>query len=121
MIRTTHVTYQQTGMAVPNQAQFDTFWNWLESSAVEEMWSVDSTGAMSVTVNEETMIEILEDDMAKAYNDFDCYSIQDRETGENELYGLPYELCGTYTIVGVYNWKQELVDGERTYYFSQEF
>lgn len=107
---------------VPSQFILDTFWGWIEGMPVtDEMWRVEANGDMVLVVDEETMIEILEDDMAKAYNDFDTFTIQDRETGENELHGLPYQLCGTYTIKGVYDEFNRYVDGERTYFFSQEF
>ena len=122
MTRTTKIVYRETGKTVPAQNVFEAFWGWIEGTPqTDEMWRVEANGDMVLVVDEETMIEILQDDMAKAYNDFDCHSVQDRETGENELYGLPYELCGTYTIKGVYDASQRLVDGERTYFFSTEF
>ena len=107
---------------VPTQYALDTFWNWIEGTPqTDEMWRVEANGDMVLVVDGETLAEILEDDAAKAYNDFDTYTIQDRETGENEIYGLPFELCGTYTIKGVYDEFQRRVEHERTYFFSQEF
>lgn len=121
MTRRTYTTKNSTD-ALPSQFELDKFWDWIEGMPVtDEMWRVDANGDMTLVVDEETMIEILSDDMAKAYNDFDYHIVQDRETGETEHYGLPYQLCGTYTIKGVYNEKQELVDEDRTYFFSQEF
>ena len=105
-----------------SQFELDKFWDWIDGTpATDEMWRVEANGDMTLVVDGETLAEILEDDITKAYNDFDTYTMQDRETGENEIYGLPFELCGTYTIKGVYDASQRLVDGERTYYFSQEF
>lgn len=122
MTRTTKIAYRETGKTVPAQNVFEAFWGWIEGTPhTDEMWRVEANGDMVLVVDEETMIEILEDDMAKAYNDFDTFTTRDRETGENELHGLPYELCGTYTIRGVYDANQRLVDGERTYFFSTEF
>jgi len=123
MIRKTHVHIpDSTTTSYSFKMKQDKFWDWIEGMPVtDEMWRVESTGAMVLVVDEETLVEILSDDMNKAHEDFDTYALQDRETGEWDIIDLPLYLCGTYRIQGVYNEKQELVDGDRSYFFSQEF
>jgi hypothetical protein len=103
-----------------SQFELDKFWNWIEGMPVtDEMWKVEANGDMTIEVDEKTLIEILKDDLNKAWYDFDYYSVRENETGEHVYHGLPYELLGTYIIKGVYDANQRLVDGERTYFFVQ--
>ena len=112
----------KTGLWAAFDAKMDKFWDWIEGTPqTDEMWRVEANGDMVLVVNEDTLNEILNDDWAKAYEDFDAHREVESDTGETVIIGLPYELCGTYTIKGVYDANQRLVDGERTYYFSQEF
>ena len=120
MTRTTVITYRETGSAVPAQGVFDTFWNWIEGMPVtDEMWRVEANGDMVLVVDEDTLTEILKDDLTKAYEDFDTYEVHDEEARAYIVQDLPYFLLGTYTIKGVYDANQRLVDGERTYFFIQ--
>lgn len=103
-----------------SQYDLDKFWDWIEGMpTTDEMWKVEANGDMTLEVDEETLVEILEDDMNKAHEDFDTYALQDRETGEWDIVDLPYDLLGTYIIKGVYDASQRLVDGERSYFFVQ--
>lgn len=121
MIRKTNTTQVGT-RPLPSQLELDKFWGWIDGTPqTDEMWRVQANGDMVLVVDEETLVGILEDDMNKAHEDFDTFTMRDNETGEWDLYQLPYNLLGTYTIRGIYNDKQELVSGEVTYFFSQEF
>lgn len=120
MIRKTHTTKNSTD-SLPSQHELDKFWDWLEAYPVEEMWRVQANGDMVLVVDEYVLTKILFDDQTKAYEDFEVFEERERETGAWVVHNLPYQLCGTYTIKGVYAANQKLVDGERTYFFSQEF
>jgi hypothetical protein len=118
MTRKTYIDADEYSLTL--QEKLDKFWDWIEGMPVtDEMWKVEANGDMVLVVDEATMIEILEDDMGKAYEDFGPYHMTDRETGEDVIYGIPFYLLGTYTIKGVYDASQRLVDGERTYFFTQ--
>lgn len=122
MTRTTQIIARKTGTTAPRQNVFDTFWNWIEETPqTDEMWRVQPTGDMVLVVDEETLVAILSDDLTKAHEDFDYYEDQESDTGAWVTHNLPDYLLGTYTIKGVYDEFNRYVDGERTYFFSQEF
>lgn len=121
MIRKTHIT-PGTGHAIPSEFDLDKFWDWIEGKpATDEMWRLEADGGMVLVVDEDLLTRILSDDWTKAYDDFGVFEEREQETGAWVIHNLPYQLCGTYTIKGVYNADQRLVNGERTYFFSQEF
>lgn len=121
MTRKTQIT-PDTGHAIPSEFELDKFWGWIEETPqTDEMWRVEANGDMVLVVDEDVLTKILFDDQTKAYDDFGVFEERERETGAWVVHNLPYQLCGTYTIKGVYDANQKLVDGERTYFFSQEF
>ncbi len=121
MIRKTHVAPGTVWSTLRGtQEKLHKFWNWIDGTpATDEMWHVESNGDLTLEVDEETLTEILHDDWAKAYEDFDAYREVETGTGEIVIKGLPYDLLGTYIIKGVYDASQRLVNGERTYFFEQ--
>jgi hypothetical protein len=102
--------------------QFDKLWNWIEGMPfTDEDWKVDANGDMVLVVTEEYLTKLLFDDENKAYEDFNVWEERESDTGAYVVHNLPDYLCGTYRIRGVYNDKQELIDGERTYFYSTDF
>lgn len=107
---------------LPTQEALDKFWAQIEETPqTDEMWRVQPNGDMVLVVDDDVLTKILFEDQTKAYEDFHVFEERERETGAWVVHNLPYALCGTYTIKGVYDEFNRYVDGERTYYFSQEF
>jgi hypothetical protein len=102
--------------------QFDKLWNWIEGMPfTDEDWKVDANGDMVLVVTEEYLTKLLVDDENKASDHSPVRDERESDTGAYVVHNLPDYLCGTYRIRGVYNDKQELIDGERTYFYSTDF
>lgn len=114
----TQIKYPQSA---PTQLELDKFWDWIEETPfTDEDWKVEANGDMILTVDEEYLTKLLFDDENKAYDQFNVWEERESDTGAWVVSNLPEQLIGVYTIKGVYNAKQELVDGERAYHYSDE-
>lgn len=99
--------------------KIDMFWNLIENS-YEDEWRVEYSGAVSLVVDDAMLERILSDNVAVAW--FTFGSNRGGETPEGVKYFLsrPEWLKGLWSITGIYNERQTLVDGERSYFFEPE-
>lgn len=122
-MRKTNVAIQDSyTMSAAFQYNSEKFWDWIEGMPfTDEDWKVDANGDMVLVVTEEYLTKLLLDDENKAYDAYGIWEERESDTGAWVVHNLPEYLCGTYRIKGVYNDKQELIDGERTYWYSTDF
>jgi len=119
MIRTTHVTPGTVWSTLwSNQDHLDTFWNFIENH-YEEEWRVQADGSLILTVDSDMLDRVLLDNYAAAWIKYGTFRGGQTAEGKKFLIHRPEYLMGEYIIKGVYDEFQRLVNGERTYYFTQ--
>jgi hypothetical protein len=101
------------------QEKLDAFWNLIEDK-YEDEWRMEYSGALNLRVDPEFLEQILFDNYAEAWLKFGAWAGGRTAEGENFLLDMPLNLCGLYSITGIYNERQALVDGPRSYYFEPE-
>lgn len=119
-MRHTEVTPEEALTDAPEdfQEKLDAFWNLIEDGYAEE-WRMEYSGIINLRVGEEMLKRILANHHAEAELDFGAYEMHNPEERKYEWVNLPEYLIGLYSIEGIYNERQALVDGPRTYFFEQ--
>lgn len=100
------------------QTRLDHFWTLIEND-YEEEWRIAANGDLTLEVSSEMLEQILKDNYAQSWLAFGTYSGGKTAEGKKFLVNRPEQLIGTYIIKGVYDARQRLVNGERTYFFVQ--
>ncbi len=119
-MRKTNVDPKTLGHDWPSlQDSLDKFWNLIEDK-YEEEWRVEYNGDMILVVDGEFMEQILMENYAQAWLSFGTWAGGRNAEGESFLLDMPLHLMGEYIIKGVYNERQALVDGPRSYFFEPE-
>lgn len=114
MIRHTETTPKDI-----SQMQLELIWTSIET-AYEEEWRIDANGDVTLTVDEDMLIRILDDNPSISAT-LGALEEHNPENEKWEWVGVPEHLFGTYTIKGVYDASQRFLwRGERTYFFVQE-
>ena len=108
--------------SAPTQTELDKFWDKIEGMPfTDEDWRIEANGDMTLTVDEEYLTKLLFDDENDAFEKWGVYEERESDTGAYVVHNLPEQFIGVYTIKGVYDASQRLVDtDERTYFFSDE-
>lgn len=101
------------------EQQLDAMWLLIENS-YEEDWHVEANGDLTLEVDADMLTRVLEDNPEVAARSFSAHEEHNPENERYEWVNLPEHLCGTYTIKGVYNAKQQRLDVLREYFFTQE-
>lgn len=103
------------------QRKLEKMWQILEQGG-EDLFRMNSRNEMVAVLDEYNMIQLFEHNAGDATEAFDAVEEHDEEAGAWVWVGLPYHLCGTYTIKGNYTPQGRLIrDAVPTYFFSQEF
>lgn len=100
------------------QEKLDAFWNLIEDM-YEDEWRVEFSGALILRVDDEMLERVLADNVGTAWYKFGSFRGGQTEKGNRFFISRPEELKGLYSITGVYNERQALVDGPRFYMFEQ--
>lgn len=100
------------------QNSLDLFWSLIENH-YEEEWRVESDGSLILTVDSGMLERVLFDNYAQAWLNWGTFAGGQTEEGKKFLLRRPENLIGEYVIKGVYDASQKLVNGERTYFFTQ--
>jgi len=118
MERKTNVTpddwFTQTSM----QNSLNLFWNLIENH-YEEEWHVQANGDLILMVDSDMLERVLTDNYAQAWLNWGTFRGGQTAEGKKFLLHRPENLIGEYVIKGVYDASQRLVNGERTYFFTQ--
>ena len=112
-----HTTVTPEG-SVP-QTQLDRFWDLIETNYAED-WRWDYDGSVLLEVDDAMLRRICADHPEAAELDFETYEMHNPESERWEWVNLPEHLTGTYIIKGIYNAKQQRLDVQREYFFTQE-
>lgn len=116
-MRTTAVTPQEDNSPLL-QTKLDQMWTLLEDHYDEE-WSVEADGTIYLVLDAEMLEQVLDDNTADAWYMFGAFHGGQTQDGERFFVHRPEYLKGRYSIKGVYDASQRLVDGARTYFFTK--
>jgi len=100
------------------QTRLDHFWTLIENH-YEEEWRVQANGDLTLTVDSDMLERVLKDNYAQSWLAFGTFNGGQTAEGKKFLLHRPENLIGEYVIKGVYDASQRLVNGERTYFFTQ--
>lgn len=100
------------------QEKLDAFWNLIEDK-YEDEWVVEYSGAINLRVDDAMLERILNDNVADAWYVFGAFKGGNKD-GKRFFLSRPENLKGLYSITGIYNERQALVDGPRSYFFEPE-
>lgn len=101
-----------------SQAKLDAFWNLIEDK-YEDEWRMEYSGAVNLVVDDALLERVLNDNIADAWYLFGSFKGGDKD-GKRFFLLRPEWLKGLYSITGIYNERQALVDGPRSYFFEPE-
>jgi hypothetical protein len=85
----------------------------------EDEWVVEYSGATNLRVDDAMLERILKDNISVAWHTFGAFFGGSKD-GVRFFLSRPEILKGLYSITGIYNERQALVDGPRSYYFEPE-
>lgn len=100
------------------QRTLDAFWDMIEDK-YEDEWRVEYSGAVNLVVDDAMLERILKDNYPAAWLKFGTFMGGGKD-GKKFLLQRPEGLKGLYSIEGIYNERQALVDGARSYFFEPE-
>lgn len=119
-MRHTEVTPEEEASNTELQERLDKFWKLIENDD-DLGWRVELSGAVSLLVDEDLLRSVLGDNPTLAMEYFGAYEEHNPEERRWEWIDLPEDLIGLYSIEGIYNDHQALVNGTRTYFFEQGY
>lgn len=119
-MRHTEVTPEEEANNTELQTRLDKFWNMIEDF-YEEEWRVEISGAIVLNVDKALLERILRDNPHTAKLHFGAHEEHNPEYRRYEWVDFPEDLIGLYAIEGIYNERQALVDGPRSYSFEQGY
>lgn len=119
-MRHTEVTPEAEANNSELQEKLDKFWSLIEND--EELgWRVEISGAVSLLVDEDLLRSVLNENQVLAMEYFGSYEEHNPEERRYEWVHFPEDLIGLYSIEGIYNERQALVNGPRSYFFEQDY
>lgn len=101
------------------QEMLDAFWSLIEDK-YEDEWRMEYSGAINLRVDDAMLERILNDNVETAWYAFGAFKGGQDKTGRRFFLSRPETLKGLYSITGIYNERQALVDGPREYFFEPE-
>lgn len=119
-MRHTEVTPEEEANNTELQTRLNYFWRLIEDR-YEDEWRVEYNGTVVLNVTEELLTKILSDNSAEASMYFGAYEEHNPEYRKYEWVNFPEDLIGLYAIEGIYNERQALVNGTRSYSFEQGY